>query len=202
MKLTNTGKKYVATDNRSLWEFTQNLSSGDINCINGTKEKTVMEVFYKLIKAFSNNKTIVGYFVSRKQYGRQNLYLRYDHVAQSDPLKSFEEIEYQVKRLVTLYGKPIFFIKDFFKISTGSNYWQKSRDIEIKGATEKLKVLAKKYNVTIYVTMFFESEDILKQYYLHFDTKGNVLPGRKIDDYYFAKQFCLNISKASQKLHR
>lgn len=207
MKLTSIREKYVATDNRSLWEFTQNLSSGDINCINGSKEKTVMGLFYKLIKAFSNNETPVGYLATKIRYGRQNLYLRYDYVSQSMAISSFEEIEYEIKRMVNLYLDPIIFIKDFFEMSTGSNYWQESSNIEIKEATEKLKTLAKKHNVTIFITMFFESDDVLKQYYLHFGTKGNGLIRRKTEDYYFDKQFCLNSYKdssykARQKLHR
>ena len=207
MELSNVSNQYISTDNRSLWEFTQNLWSGDINCMNGSKEKTVMEVFYKLIKAFSKNRTPVGYLVSRKQYGRQNLYLRYDYVSQSKALSSFEEIDYEIKRMATHYEKPIIFIKDFFKISIGSNYWQKSRNTEFKEATEKLKLIGIKYNVTIYITMLFNSEDVLKQYYLLFDTKGNGLIRKKTIKYYFAKQFCLNSSKdssykARRKLHR
>ncbi len=92
MKLSNVSNQYISTDNRFLWEFTQNLKSGDINCINGSKEKSVMEVFYKLIKAFSKGRTPVGYLVDRKQYGRQNLYLRYDYVSQSKPLRNCYEI--------------------------------------------------------------------------------------------------------------
>jgi len=111
MELLNVSNRYNPIDNRSLWEFTQNLSSGDINCINGSKEKTVMELFYKLIKAFSNNETPVGYLVTKRQYGRQNLYLRYYYVSQSMSLNSFEELDYEIKRMVNLYLDPIIFIK-------------------------------------------------------------------------------------------
>ncbi len=197
MELSNVSNQYISADNRSLWKFTQNLTAGNVNCINGSKEKTVMEVFYKLIKAFSENRTPVGYLVTRKQYGRQNLYLRYDYVSQSKPLSSFEEIEYEIKRMVMHYEKPIIFIKDFFKISIGSNYWQKSRSIEFKKAIEKLKVIAEEHDVTIYITMLFSSGEILKQYYLLFDRKGNGLIREKTKKYYFAKQYCLNSSKDS-----
>jgi hypothetical protein len=180
---------------------------GDINCINGSKEKNVLEVFYKLIKAYSKERIPIAYLVASKQHGKQNLYLRYDYVSQSKPLTSLEEIDFEIKRMVTHYENPIIFIKDFFKISNGSNYWQALRNDEFKESSERLKVIAQKYKVTIYTTMFFDSEDILKQYYLLFDTKGNGLIRKNIPEFYFAKQYCLNSSKdssykARQNLHQ
>lgn len=205
MKLTSVSNQYVSTDNRPLWEFTQNLNSGDINCIIGNKEKKVMETFYKLIKVFSKERN-VGYLVSKKQYGRQNLYLSYDNISQSKPLNSFAEIEHEIKRMVTHYDKPIIFIKDFFKISTGSNYWNKTEHKKFQSAIEKLKIIAKKYKVTIYTFMFFESGAILKEYFLFFESKGVGLIRGDKEEFYFAKQFCLFRSKdysykARIKLH-
>jgi len=206
MKLTSVSNQYVSTDNRPLWEFTQNLNPGDINCIIGNKEKKVMETFYKLTKTFSKEKS-VGYMVSKKQYGRQNLYLRYDNISQSKPLNSIEEIEHEIRRMVNHYEKPIIFIKNFFKITIGSNNWQNSMNTKFKEATEKLKKVAKKYKVTIYTYMLFDSEEILKKYFLLYENRGIGLVFNKTEEFYFNKQFCLYRSKdytykARKKLKR
>ena len=206
MDLSDDRREDIIKYNYSLWHFTQDLQSGDVNCVNGFKEKNVLDGFYKLIKAFSKDKIPVSYLVGKKQYGKQNLYLRYDYVSQSMPLSSFEEIEYEIKRMVTHYEEPIIFIKDFFKMSIGSNYWQESKDSEFKKATEKLKVIAKKYKVTIYITMFFDSDEVLKQYLLIYDHKGNGFIRERLKKFYFSKQFCVNNFKCSsykarQKLH-
>ncbi len=206
MKITSVGEEYVSTDTRSLWEFTQNLKHGDVNCIVGNKERKVMEVFYKLIKAFSKDRS-VSYLVSKRQYGRQNLYLRYYNVSQTTPLSTFEGIEYEIKRMTAMYGKPVIFIKDFLKITTGSNNWQDSTNIKFKEATERLKAVAKKHEVTIYTFMLFETEDDLKKYFLQFERYGIGLIRNKTEEFYFDKQYCLYRSKdysykARQKLRQ
>ena len=76
-----------------------------------------------------------------------------------------------------------------------------------KEATEKLKDIAKKYKVTIYTFMLFETEDHLKKYFLSFEKYGIGLIRNKIEEFYFDKQFCLYRSKdytynARQKLHQ
>jgi len=206
MIITSVGEKYIPTDNKSLWKFTQNLNPGDVNCIIGNKERKVMEIYYKLVKAFSKERS-VSYLVSKRQYGRQNMYLRHYNVSQSDPLGSFEDIEYEIKRITTLYGNPIIFIKDFFKIVIGSNNWSDSMNAKFKEATEKLKNIAKKYKVTIYTFMLFDSEDNLKKYFLLFERNGIGLIRNKTEDFYFDKQYCLFHSKdytytGRMKLHQ
>ena len=206
MIITSVREKYISTDTKSLWEFTQNLKPGDVNCIVGNKERKVMEVYYKLIKAFSKDRS-VSYLVSKRQYGRQNMYMRHYNVSQSNPLSSFEDIELEIKGMVMRYINPVIFIKDFFKITTGSNNWQESMNSKFKEATEKLKEVAKKYKVTIYTFMLFETEDHLKKYFLSFEKYGIGLIRNKIEEFYFDKQFCLYRSKdytykARQRLHQ
>jgi len=163
MKKINVNTLKVPNDNKSLMSLIQNLNLGDIHCIIGHNEKKVMSTFYKLVMTCSLERT-VGYFVSKKQYGRQNLYIRTNSISQSIPLHTFEDIENEVKRMTWLWESPVIFIKDYFKISTGSNYWQKSRNTELMEAKEKLKIIANKYKIPIYIYMFFESKTISNEH--------------------------------------
>jgi hypothetical protein len=206
MKLSSVSNKYKQGDNRSLWQFTQNLKPGDINCVVGNKEKKVMEIFYKLIHTFSTERGVC-YLVNKRQYGRQNLYLSCQNVSQSEPLDSFSEIENQIINYVRLYDNPIFFIKDYFKIAIGSNYWEKSNDNAFQEAAEKIQKMAQKNKVTIYTFMFFGSPEIVKEYFLQFEMKREGLFRSRPRNFFFAKQFCLFRSndysyKACRQLHK
>ena len=206
MKITNVSTQRASTDNKHLWEFTQNLYPGDINCILGNKETQIISTFYSLIMAFSKEKN-VGYLVSKKQFGKQNLYVRTNSISQSKPLQSLVDIENEISRLKHLCENPVIFIKDYLKICIGAKYWSGSLNVRFKETTKKLKDIAKKYKVTIYIFMLFESEENLKKYFLLFERSGNGLIRNKLEKYYFDKQFCMYRSKdytynARKKLRR
>lgn len=78
---------------------------------------------------------------------------------------------------------------------------------KFKEATEKLKNIAKKYKVTIYTFMLFETEENLKKYFLSFERYGIGLIRNKTEEFYFDKQFCLYRSvdysyKGRMKIHQ
>ncbi len=179
--------------NRNFREFASDIKSGETYCISGCNIKKVNGLLYHLIKGFSlfDNKNLI-YITADKQHGKQNLYLNFKNVSQPAPVKSYKKLYEEIKKATTHYTNPVIFIKDYFKIVTEIDYWQTSNNKRFRNAAEWLKGIAEKHKITFFITMPFDTEEALKQYYLHQANRITSIFRPKRKKSYFDRQYFIN----------
>ncbi len=158
-----------------LNSFAKSVNQGELSCVIGNNAHRINTIFYLLIKATSQNNKI-GYLVTNKTTSRKNLFLLNNNISQSDPLNSIEEIEYEIKRLVTHNENPIVFINDFFSIISGYINTDETYESKFKAVCSQLKQLAVSNNVPIITCLIFDSETEIKEFLFPFN-------GRSLQDY-------------------